>query len=279
MGGDTRAAPTSTTAEGGQADHRGGVRGVHAESLAAAEKADADLRDPSLFINRELSMLDFFERVVFEARDANNPLLERVKFVGIVGSILGEFFMVRIAGLRQQVEAGVTEVSADGYTPQKLLPHRAGARLGPHEGGARSVWAELLPELDAAGIHIVDYARLDASQQAALETYFEAAGLPGAHAAGLRPRTAVPAHLQHEPQPRRARARPERRGALRPRQGAGLAAAPRAGAAAGRARHGGGRRRGAASPSTGTPGSSRSSPPTWSRCSRAWRSSSRTPSA
>ena len=77
---------------------------------------------PSLYINRELSMLDFFERVVDEARDVNNPLLERVKFVGIVGSILGEFFMVRIAGLRQQVEAGVTEVSADGYTPQKLLP-------------------------------------------------------------------------------------------------------------------------------------------------------------
>ena len=68
------------------------------------------------------SMLDFFERVLDEARDANNPLLERVKFVGIVGSILGEFFMVRIAGLRQQVDAGVTEVSADGHTPQQLLP-------------------------------------------------------------------------------------------------------------------------------------------------------------
>ena len=53
-------------------------------------------------------MLDFFERVLDEARDTHNPLLERVKFVGIVGSILGEFFMVRIAGLRQQVEAGVT---------------------------------------------------------------------------------------------------------------------------------------------------------------------------
>src|SRR5450756_3044921 len=60
----------------------------------AAEKPDADLRDSSLYINRELSMLDFFERVVDEARDVNNPLLERVKFVGILGSILGEFFMV-----------------------------------------------------------------------------------------------------------------------------------------------------------------------------------------
>ena len=92
------------------------------ELEAKAELVDADLRDPSLYINRELSMLDFFERVLDEARDANNPLLERVKFVGIVGSILGEFFMVRIAGLRQQVEAGVSEASADGYTPQQLLP-------------------------------------------------------------------------------------------------------------------------------------------------------------
>jgi polyphosphate kinase len=142
------------------------------ESQAVVEKADADLRDPSLFTNRELSMLDFFERCVFEARDVNNPLLERVKFVGIVGSILGEFFMVRIAGLRQQVEAGVTEVSADGYTPQKLLPlvqERALAIMKE----ARQVWSELVPELDVAGIHIVDYARLDASQQAAPDRYYE----------------------------------------------------------------------------------------------------------
>ena len=173
MGGDTRS----------RADEYHGRKAVKqtteaayeeygSESTLTAEKVDADLRDPSLFINRELSMLDFFERVVFEARDANNPLLERVKFVGIVGSILGEFFMVRIAGLRQQVEAGVTEVSADGYSPQKLLPivqERAGGIMRE----ARQVWSELLPELDAAGIHIVDYARLDASQQAALGTYYE----------------------------------------------------------------------------------------------------------
>ena len=138
----------------------------------AAEKADVDLRDPSLFINRELSMLDFFERVVEEARDEHNPLLERVKFVGIVGSILGEFFMVRIAGLRQQVEAGVTEVSADGYTPQKLLPI-VRVRAWDLMKEARDCFAELLPELDAEGIHIVDYARLEASQQAALTAYYE----------------------------------------------------------------------------------------------------------
>ncbi len=138
---------------------------------AAAAQADADLRDPTLYVNRELSMLDFFERVLDEARDPLNPLLERVKFVGIVGSILGEFFMVRIAGLRQQVDAGVTEASADGYTPQVLLPSTQERAWGIMKA-ARQCLAELLPELDEAGVHIVDHEQLGDDQRAALETYF-----------------------------------------------------------------------------------------------------------
>jgi polyphosphate kinase len=143
-----------------------------ADAAVAAVPADADLRDPSLYINRELSMLDFFERVLAEARDRNNPLLERVKFVGIVGSILGEFFMVRIAGLRQQVEAGVTDVSADGYSPQKLLPI-AQQRAWQLMKDARKCFSELLPELDAAGVHVVDYADLDEAQKSALAAAYE----------------------------------------------------------------------------------------------------------
>ncbi len=142
------------------------------ELEAKAEQADADLRDPSLYINRELSMLDFFERVLDEARDTNNPLLERVKFIGIVGSILGEFFMVRIAGLRQQVEAGVTEAAADGYTPQQLLP-LAQERAWGIMKAARQCFSELKPELEAAGINLVDYADLDAVQKASLRRYYE----------------------------------------------------------------------------------------------------------
>lgn len=143
----------------------------------AAEKADTDLRDPSLFINRELGLLDFFERVMNEARDSNNPLLERLKFIGIVGSILGEFFMVRVAGLRQQVDAGVTATSADGYTPQKLLPVVRERAWGLMKE-ARACFSELCPELDAAGIHVVDYVTLDASQTAALDAYFFAQVFP-----------------------------------------------------------------------------------------------------
>jgi polyphosphate kinase len=132
---------------------------------------DADLRDPALYINRELSTLDFFERVLDEASDERNPLLERVRFVGIVGSILGEFFMVRIAGLRQQVEAGVTELSADGFTPQQLLPvvQERARRL---MRDARERFVELLPELDEAGVHIVAYAELSDDQKAALRDYY-----------------------------------------------------------------------------------------------------------
>jgi polyphosphate kinase len=141
------------------------------EEALVAEVSDADLRDPALYINRELSMLDFFNRVLDEARDVNNPLIERVKFVGIVSSILGEFFMVRIAGLRQQVEAGVTEAAADGYTPQQLLPLAQERALGIMRA-ARQCFNELVPELAAAGIHIIDYGDLDAGQQAELGRYY-----------------------------------------------------------------------------------------------------------
>ena len=138
----------------------------------AAAGSDDELRDPALFINRELSMLAFFRRVLDEAHDPLNPLLERVKFVGIVGSILGEFFMVRLAGLRQQVEAGVTEVSADGHTPQDLLP-LVREQAWDLMKQARECFIGLLPELEAAGIHIVAHDELDEKQRAALAAYFE----------------------------------------------------------------------------------------------------------
>ncbi len=141
------------------------------------EEATAqDLPDADLFINRDLTLLDFFDRILGEARDLANPLLERVRFVGIAQSVLGEFFMVRMAGLRQQVDAGVTE-SSDGYTPQQLLPlvrERALAQMK----AAREVFGALLPELEEAGIHIVDFAELDESQQGALATYYETRVFP-----------------------------------------------------------------------------------------------------
>jgi len=80
-----------------------------------------NLRDPENYINRELSMLEFQCRVFEEAKDETNPLLERVKFLAIIGSNLDEFFMVRVGGLKLQVDAGVVDFSINGATPAEQL--------------------------------------------------------------------------------------------------------------------------------------------------------------
>src|SRR5580700_5669732 len=80
-----------------------------------------ELTDPSLYLNRELSHLEFQRRVLEEARDRRNPLLERVKFLSILGSNIDEFFMVRVAGLMQQIENKVQEPGIDGRLPSETL--------------------------------------------------------------------------------------------------------------------------------------------------------------
>jgi polyphosphate kinase len=127
---------------------------------------------PSLFLNPELSLLQFQRRVLEEARDARNPLLERVKFLAILSSNLDEFFMVRVAGLLQQIESGVRELSIDGRPP--------GAQLEAIRAEVTSLLAEayatyqeeLLPSLAAAGITIADYRWLSSGQRQQLEAYF-----------------------------------------------------------------------------------------------------------
>ena len=128
--------------------------------------------DAKLFLNRELSQLAFFRRVLEEAQDERNPLLERVKFLSIVGSNLAEFFMVRVAGLKQQIEAGVVELSIDGLTPaQQLGAIRQTALQLMND--ARDCLYSLLPRLEAAGIHILDYDALDENQRAQAKQYFD----------------------------------------------------------------------------------------------------------
>ena len=77
--------------------------------------------DPRLFINRELSWISFNERVLGEAKDASVPLYDRLKFLGIVSTNLDEFFMVRVAGLKQQLLGGVSETPAAGMLPVEQL--------------------------------------------------------------------------------------------------------------------------------------------------------------
>src|SRR5271154_4103903 len=80
-----------------------------------------DKLDPKHFLNRELSWLEFNQRVLDEALDQKNPLLERLKFFTIASSNLDEFFEVRVAGLKQQIESGVSTRTADGATPMETF--------------------------------------------------------------------------------------------------------------------------------------------------------------
>jgi polyphosphate kinase len=145
---------------------------------SAAPAPAPDLSDPGLYINRELSQLEFFQRVLDEARDESNPLLERVKFLAIVGSNLDEFFMVRVAALKQQIAAGVVDVSPDGLTAAEQLAavRRAATRL--MVGARDCLLAELLPRLNDAGIHVLDYAELSSRQQAIVSKYFDEVVFP-----------------------------------------------------------------------------------------------------
>ncbi len=129
------------------------------------------LDDPSLYLNRELSLLWFQRRVLEEAADRSNPLLERMKFLAIVGSNLDEFFMVRVAGLIAQVDAGIQEPGPDGMSPRAQLVaiRREVKKL---LSDAHKCLRALLPELEAEGIRIVDYSALDPIQLKVACKYF-----------------------------------------------------------------------------------------------------------
>jgi polyphosphate kinase len=152
--------------------------------------APDDLRHPSLYINRELSWLEFNRRVLHEAQDSRTPLLERLKFLAIYSSNLDEFFQVRVAGLRQQAGVGFSERTADGLTPEDQLRAIALVVREQVRDQQDCLLRALLPALADHGIHLVtDEDRLTPEDQAHLREYFHRHVFPV-----LTPLAVDPAH-------------------------------------------------------------------------------------
>ncbi len=142
------------------------------EEAEAPQSRPRNLRDPDLYLNRELTWLDFNERVLAEAKASRNPLLERLKFLAIVASNLDEFVMKRIGGLKQQLGAGIQELTVDGRSPQQQIDE-CSEFIRHHEGHQLDVYAELLEELARHDIRIAGYSDLEASQRSELREHYE----------------------------------------------------------------------------------------------------------
>ncbi len=132
-----------------------------------------EFRDPRFFINRELSWLEFNQRVLDQAMDASNPLLERLKFLCIVSSNLDEFFEVRVAGLKQQRQTHTHDAGPDGLSPTELL-EQISKRVVRLVDDQYRCWREHLdPELDAQRVRFHHYPDVPAVEAAHFAEYFE----------------------------------------------------------------------------------------------------------
>ena len=139
------------------------------------------MKQPSksdIFINRELSWLDFNDRVLHEALDPRNPLLERAKFVAIFSNNLDEFFMKRVGGLKRMMAGGTTKPSMDGMKPSEQYKRTRARILEQIEKQRTSLINEILPALRKKGIAILNYAELSQEQKAHVDDYFKRSVFP-----------------------------------------------------------------------------------------------------
>jgi polyphosphate kinase len=144
-----------------------------ADSDSASKRPQRDLYDPYLYINREVSWLQFNDRVLHLAIDPATPLLERLRFLAIFSSNLDEFYMVRVAGLREQVEAGIARRGSDGLTPSDTLEAIA-KHIGPAvEAQVRCFLDDVVPALAKEGIRLTDMSELDQRELDEISDYFE----------------------------------------------------------------------------------------------------------
>jgi polyphosphate kinase len=151
---------------------QGGLQRTDRLVIVKQESESLSEADPRLFVNRELSWLAFNERVLGEARDRSLPLYERLKFLAIVSSNLDEFFMIRVAGLKQQLLGPTAEPPADGTSPADQLA-AISARVHELIAAQDELWNdEILPALSAHGIELLSVAQMSPEQRSAARAYF-----------------------------------------------------------------------------------------------------------
>jgi polyphosphate kinase len=155
----------------------------------SAEPHDAPDLPNDRFSNRELSWLAYSERVLAQAEDDQQPLLERLKFLAIFASNLDEFYMVRIAGLKRRADMGLQVQSADGLSPREVLAVLAERTAALVDRHARCFRDQVAPALDAQGIHIRRWGALDDEEKSRLGEYFRSKIFPV-----LTPLAVDPAH-------------------------------------------------------------------------------------
>ena len=145
---------------------------TEALSIGSAPPED-EFQDRSLYFNREVSWLAFNRRVLEEARDPRWPLLERLKFLCIFHTNLDEFFMIRVSGLHDQLEAAVTQRSADGLSPTEQLQAIGEIVRRDVELADRTLAEDILPRLAEQGVRILRWDDIDAERRKELTAYFE----------------------------------------------------------------------------------------------------------
>jgi polyphosphate kinase len=153
--------------ERGTAAKSKGRSAAETSTVSADIRPEDPLTQPELYLNRELTWLDWNERLVEQARDDDVPLLERLKFAAIAGSNLDEFFMKRIGGLKQQVGAGVQTRTVDGRTPEEQVT-QCYDRIRSHQQRKQQALMTLMTLMHQEGIEILKYEDLTKKEQASV---------------------------------------------------------------------------------------------------------------